>query len=505
MKRYLCYFYSALLTAALFAGCTSPAEGPSVPAVQNQPAVQTETQQEEKLLSLTLPGSKRMFQQQPALLDGPGQQALPLVFQTLVELTPEYQWKGQLAAEVTGEGLEYTVTLRENALFSDGTALQASHVVQSFEAAIGEGSPYKQALAHVESCHAVNSTTVVFTLTQADRFFANLLTFPIAKQNEAGQYIGSGPYAFAGQEEAITLEQNPYYSGEKSSLTTITLLGLPEEEVLPYSLKIGEIDCLYNPLSTMESMNISNFNYPVNLTNLVFLGVQCGDGPMASVELRQVVDAAINREILAQRVYSSKAQPTSGPFPLSFYSGDKAGSTKANLALSAQYMEQAGYTKNQQGFFEKEGQPLTLTLLYNSDNGYRHQTAGLVAQQLHLAGISVELAGKPYEEYKEALEDGQYDLYVGEMDMGDNFNIAPLFTPGEGHGYGALWESSLTESYNAFQAGTVTTESFWEDYRQELPVIPLLYRQGLVAFNKDYGLNVVATKQNIFYNLPQWQ
>ena len=90
------------------------------------------------------------------------------------------------------------------------------------------------------------------------------------------------------------------------------------------------------------------------------------------------------------------------------------------------------------------------------------------------------------------------------MDLGDNFNVGLLFTPGEGHGYGTPWENPLRESYEAFQQGGMGLEEFWEAYRSQLPAIPLLYRQGMVAFNKDYSLDVKAAKGNIFYNLAQW-
>ena len=506
MKRYVYVLCGLLAAAALLAVYMGwPREQKTVPAAAEGNTLQEETTPipQAQLLSLTLPGSKQMFQQHPALVKGPGRQALPLVFQGLAQLGPEYQWESQLAAEITGQGLEYTITLKEGLLFSDGTPVEAGHVVESFAIARWEASPYQQALANVENYRVVDSRTLRFTLFQPDRFFPNLLTFPIAKQDGMGQYIGTGPYVYRGQEEdTLTLGQNTYYLGEKSRFTSITLLELPEAAVLPYSLKIGEINCLYDSLSNVESMNISSYNYPVNLSKLVFLGVQCSSGPTAQLPVRQAVDAAVTRELLAQRVYSAKAQPTHGPFPASFYSGSVQ--TGAELTLAAQYLGSAGYAKDQQGMYCLGGQPLTLTLLFNQDNNYRRQMANTVAQQLHLAGISVELRGKSYEEYREALEKGEYDLYIGEMDLGDNFNVGLLFTPGEGHGYGTPWENPLRESYEAFQQGGMGLEEFWEAYRSQLPAIPLLYRQGMVAFNKDYSLDVKAAKGNIFYNLAQW-
>lgn len=63
-------------------------------------------------------------------------------------------------------------------------------------------------------------------------------------------------------------------------------------------------------------------------------------------------------------------------------------------------------------------------MLYCSDGADRLQTANQIAAQLAEVGIEVTLEAKNQEEYFSTLNSGSYDLYLGEILLGDDMDLS---------------------------------------------------------------------------------
>ena len=107
------------------------------------------------------------------------------------------------------------------------------------------------------------------------------------------------------------------------------------------------------------------------------------------------------------------------------------------------------------------------------------------------AGITVTLDGRAQEEYFAALESGSYDLYLGEILLGDDMDLSHLWTQGERYGYGV-------------QPGE-GWDSFAQLFQQEYPLIPLAFRNGTFCFSREFSLDVLAVRSDLFYNIDSWQ
>ena len=105
--------------------------------------------------------------------------AAMLLYDSPVKLTTTFDSQPALVT-VSGSGTQWTLTVREGVLFSDGSQLTAQDVDDSLTMAMAEGSYYRSQLTNIAS-HSVSGNTVQVTLNTADALFANLLTFPVAK------------------------------------------------------------------------------------------------------------------------------------------------------------------------------------------------------------------------------------------------------------------------------------------------------------------------------------
>lgn len=483
MKRQVAALLAAML---LLAACGTEAETEETMAETEvvESAVSVEEKAKE-LAVLTLACGRDFGDTHPSKWEDASEALVPLLYESLVTVDESYHWQPQLAESIEKDGLTYTITLKE-AVFSDGSTVKASDVVSSLEAAKESGSQWERELSVVEECSALSAGTIRIVLNQQRQDFENLLTFPVAKLNSGGVYLGSGPYCLPEDGDGTELIQNPNYSGGKGP-ESIQLLELPNSDMLRDCLRIGKINCLYDDLSGGEAMNLSEENQAVELGNLLFLGVNCESGMMAQAEMRQAVSGAVNRQVLADRVYASKATVTTTPFHPNYYQIADYKAAEYSLEDVKALLESAGLKQNQEGYYCSEEQE-RLILLYNSENSYRPQTAELLRQQLATVGLDVELKGLPYEEYMAALKEGSFDLYLGELAIDASMDIRRLLNRGENYGFGISGESSGATVYEAFQQGTASAELFLTVFEKNMPTIPLLYRQGIIV----YGSGVEA-------------
>ena len=109
-----------------------------------------------------------------------------------------------------------------------------------------------------------------------------------------------------------------------------------------------------------------------------------------------------------------------------------------------------------------------------------------------------------FEDYKANLATGSYDLYIGEIAIPRNMNISAVLTPSTNAGFGSAYSYQLLSEYSAVRAGSMEYSKFLETFYEVVPFVPLAYRNGILAFTNDFSADILATEQDIFYNIDQW-
>ena len=136
--------------------------------------------------------------------DGMQQTVASLLYEGLFHLDTALAPQPVLCASYTydAEALTYTLTLRPNAVFSDGSPLTAADVKTTLTAA--KASPrYSERLTDLKSVSGSGST-VTLTLNRANSALPALLDIPILKSGTEKQDIpiGTGPYLYDGSTDA---------------------------------------------------------------------------------------------------------------------------------------------------------------------------------------------------------------------------------------------------------------------------------------------------------------
>lgn len=224
------------------------------------------------------------------------------------------------------------LNLRPGVLFHNGDPLTAADVKFSLERVLGDDPVFANAramLVVIDRVEVVDDLTVRVITTNPDPVLelrlANLWgpwILPQAYLEEHGDEhfqrnpIGTGPFMVTGFEpDRIELTAFDGYWGEKPNVNRVVYRGIPEATARLTALVNEEIDIMSPVLSdqidVLESYaNVSVQCSPQDLIHL--LTYNTANPLMADPLLRQAINLAIDRDLIIETLWASRATATRG-------------------------------------------------------------------------------------------------------------------------------------------------------------------------------------------------
>lgn len=426
---------------------------------------------------------------------------LPLICESLFELDGSFQPQPVLAqgAEVSEDGLTWTVTLRGGVIFSNGQVFNAAMAAQAVKAARGEKSAYRARLAGVKNVVAREGETLVFTLSAPNAKFPALLDFPMALVDEDGTVWGTGPYVLS---DHRLVARADWWQGKALPLQEIPLEDITNDGDLIAAFRSGALGVVAADPTGAATLGFSSTaqNWEYVTTNMVYLGFQCARGPCRQGAFRKAVNQALDRSDLTLRVLQGHATPATLPSPVA---ASGAGGLDYDPAAAALALDELGYAPDQEGRRSKGRTALSLTLVVNSDNPFKEELARTVAQELEGLGIQVEVRSLGWTEYQKALEKGEFDLYLAECRLTGDLDPSPFFVKGSGLCYGGFSSKALSAAL-AEARKTGEWEGFYTQWGEDAPlaVIGFKHAQLLTRWGQVTGAS--PTQGNLFYHFETW-
>ena len=496
-----------LASLLLLSGCGSPEVGPPVATLSPAPASEAPQTQ-----VFTLPRTQESLH--PILSTDKVNLALSgLLWEGLFELDQSFQPQSVLCQNywVSEDGLTWSFLPRTGVTFSDGSPLTADDVVASLEPARSPSSRFAGRLSGVQRVDAAGGV-VTITLSAPNGALPALLDIPIIREGDGNIPLGTGPYILTqtGEGAALTARSG-WWQGKALPAETIPLVTIPAADDLIYAFDTGDISLVAADLTGTGALGFAGdhevWDYPS--TTMVYLGYNCARGPCADAALRRALDRAWDRNTVAVALFSRHAQASALPaHPASpLYDEDldqrRGYSTQEFEAL----LDQAGYTRDQEGSWNRDRSALELTFVVNTDNTFRLAAAEYLAGELTRLGIAVDLKKLPWGDYVQALERGNFDLYLGATALTADFNPAPLLTGSLN--YGGYWNSQTNALLGAYQAAygemrVSTATALWAALESEVPFSTLCFTNQSVLTQWGTVSGLTPTQQNPFYGIESW-
>jgi peptide/nickel transport system substrate-binding protein len=355
--------------------------------------------------------------------------------------------------DISDDGKTYVFHLRSGVKFHDGSPLTAEAVAFTFDREINKDNPlYQEAQGDyggfpyigdyianvVTKVEAVGPLDVKFTL---NRKFSPLLSnlaippgFIISMEalkrlgkgiNEAP--VGTGPFRFVEwkKDDHITVEAFDGYWGDKPKLQRIVFRPVPEASVRALSIQRGEGDVAWpvdpKDVPTLKGKGDTDvLEQPGLNVNIAEINLQRPENQNRS--FRQALNYAINKQELADKLYSGAGVPMQGFLPPTSWAYDP------NIKGYPYDPEKATALLKDAGY---DGHTIELDA-YTVPRGYNPQGSKLaeaVQQYWESAGVKSEIKTEEWAQYRADRRASKMNIAFSgwQADTGDPENFLGVF------------------------------------------------------------------------------
>ncbi len=423
-----------------------------------------------------------------------------LVFEPLFYIDDSFCARPCLAESYSVSENTLEVTLDTTAAFSDGVQFSSADVVYSFNLAKSSAN-YSDELSYIGTATASGAGKVIFSLTEKNRNAAASLSFPIVKSHTANDSaampLGTGLYKFIQSDNSLRLDYNPYCRKPHPEITTVKLVSIPSSSTLIHTLELGTIDAFFDDMSSGSYSQANAQTARTNLTNLVFLGINCNSYGLSSPALRQAVYYSVNRQSIARNSFRNYATESSVPYHPEWH--EITASQYDISALSLNYSKARSLMKAA-GFNDT----LNYTLIVYSGNNFKLAAAKEIKNSLANVNINVNILELTWQDYKNALAVGNYDFYIGEIKLPRNMNLSALFGT-SGAVYGISPNDTTAAAYSEFANGNISLEAFTTSFIQNMPFVPVCFRMGALICTNGITPAPDCDAGNTYKNIYEWK
>lgn len=413
----------------------------------------------------------------------------------------DYSVFNALAADEPEEvsDTEYVVTIRDGAMFSDGTAVTADDVVSSYERTTAEGSLYISMLDFIDRVEATADNQVTFYLNQAFPMFKERLALiqivPSSATDEdlTSMPIGSGPWKYVEiTDEQVVFERNDLYNGDYPAAADQMVWNvIVDDTARVTAMQAGEADVMEMvPAEAFDLLESSGAELQtVQGFNTAFIMFNTQQEPFDDARVRQAVFYAIDVEALVENNMSGQAEAaTSFLSSNSDYYNEASNVYTQDLDKARELLEEAGVTE-----------PLSFTL-YTTDHSWISSLAPQIKENLEELGweVSIEsMASSSLYSNITDIEDADYSMVLAPGDpsvFGNDPDLLMNWWYGDNSWTQTrtFWKDSdgynqLHELMDAALAADTDEErqEYWNQcfdlLSEELPLYPLLHRTTTTA------------------------
>ena len=277
-----------------------------------------------------------------------------LVFSSLVDYDVDLNLRGDLASEfeANDDATVFTFTLDSDAVFHDGTPVDAAAVIESLErAADGTDSIWSGRLADVQSYDAPDDQTVVITLNEPNAAFLSgiasiAIVAPSGFDDASSAPVGSGPYEFVSwsANDEIVLERFDDYFGDAAATESIVYKPVTDQQVALNSLYSGDIDIVSSITSaTAEQVDTDRAQIvEPTATNSLSLIEFNASGTLGDEQVRQALATALDKESIRDIAYGGGGSIQWSPIPESSWAYAEQDGYAYDLDAAAAMLEEAG-------------------------------------------------------------------------------------------------------------------------------------------------------------------
>jgi peptide/nickel transport system substrate-binding protein len=389
----------------------------------------------------------------------------------------------------------YRVWLRPGLKFSDGSALDATDVIATYEGLVDPRvkSRFVSTFSRVAAVRAENAHEVVFELKAPHATFLTDLEMPILRAEDAREPatpgrlpIGAGPYLLAHRDTgSLQLRANPHYHARPIDHPELTLLVIHDDNTRALRMLAGAGDLALNTIPPLLLPLFERPGFRIQSERGVgttYLGVNLEQRALKDVRVRQAIAHAIDRErLVTHKLFGRALAARSWIAPSHWAFDPSTPSYDHDPERARALLREAGFVPGEDGF------ALSLTVRTSSDRGVV-SIARALSSMLRDVGIDLDVRPSEGATLLADLARGRFELaFLQSPEVVEPHVLSWFFAseripiPGQREGANR-WRLRDPELDDALERGRAHTDRAVriEAYQRaqhllarDLPVIPL--------------------------------
>jgi peptide/nickel transport system substrate-binding protein len=431
-------------------------------------------------------------------------------------LATSYRW--------SNGGKSVTFTIRQGVKFNNGTPMTPADVAFTYNLVKNNKALNLAGLAISSVSTSGNTVTLTFPAAQYTNLqsIAGVPILPQSIWSKVGNPatypdanpVGTGPYKLKTfTPQGFTLTKNAGYW--QASLAKVTNVYFPV-----YTSNTGALSALFNNQIdwtgnfipglqkdfVAKSPATHHFWEAPGSTNAFIPNLN--KWPTNQMAVRKAISLAVNRTVLATEGEAGLENPVlnASGITLPTYSAWSAPvssdtvSATGNAAAAQNVLKAAGYTKGSNGFFQKGGKTVSITLISPSAYTDYAEVGSIAAQELKNAGIDANFQGISVNAWNQDMATGNFTLAehwsnggVTPYNLYDNWLDSALSSPTAATGDYEGLKNPTIDSALATLAGSQTVAQqtaaltpIAKYVEANLPVIPVTTASDWFEYNSQH-------------------
>lgn len=452
-------------------------------------------------------------------------QSMRIVYEPLFNFDKSFNPIGVLASgySVSSDGLKFTVNLKNDIKWSDGSSFTSADVHYTFKTIKNNSSLFNKNLDDVIGYNVLDTYTYIITLKRPVPNFIGSLNFPIIKNGTSttidSNYIplGTGPYKYLEKlsTNKVSLACNEIYHGGLANIKNVFIQILKDKESSVYAFEVNEIQCITSKIVDLNKYTpkgtVSTKEYTSN--DLTFLGMNFYNSVLWGESTRQAVAYMIDKnEIVNNNLYGRGLVVETPVNPSAWFYDKRDMQYDKDLQYAESLMNIDGWVKNEYGQYIRDfngiNQLCKLELLTNSESEEKSAIAYTIAKELNDAGMAVNIKSVSYKEYVSLIEQKKFDIFIGETTLNGSMDITPLV--GSGGNYFTYVSSQMDSLIN--QMGKTQNKEeykqlyvqFTDLFNKDMPFVPLYFRTDSLIYDSKLLGDIDPNVYNVYRNINSW-
>ena len=426
----------------------------------------------------------------------------------------------------TEDNITFTFEILPDIAMHDGSILTADDVAYSIRQARNhQRSRHRSKLRSVSEIHSDGELTVTITLENPNVRFNRLLDIPIIQNGSIDSRMppGTGPYFLPTEDAMRLIRFSSYRYFSDLPLTTIHLIEARDSDLTDF-FDNGDLSLLWDDPTGAFDIRINRFHdtYFFNTTTIQYLGFNTNSFVLSNNDVRRAIGCAIERQFIVENIMNVPrlGQTVASPTAISpiFDMYDSDWEIRGDLLVEMGLLiERAGLLDSDHiGFLSAPDgyggfRRFTLDFIVNIENSHKRDAAQRIAESLRQYGFNVNVRELQWSEFMSALQEGRFDMYYGETQLGADFDLSPLLLPGEGNlNFGNTGNYAFRQLIQDFLAAETQEEVSFAGEQlnlailQHAPFIPILYKRHAIYSHVGAVVDASPSQSGVFHNFHEW-